>query len=809
MLISLDWIKDFVAIKDDVNTKELESLFTLGVAEVEKTELVGDHLEKIKVAVVVEKEKHPEADKLNLVTFHLGDDKHLKVVCGAPNVTVGMKTAYAPLGVTLPNGLILEPKKIRGVLSEGMLCSESELGFSEESEGIIELNQDAPLGVTMLELYQLKKDLIFDIDNKSLTHRPDLWGHLGMAREFALLLNEKFNNRYTDKWVEQQREENKSNDPAPIKLKVDADSSCKGYYGISLNNITVGESPEWLKNRLLAVGLRPINNIVDISNYVMCELGHPLHIFDQDLISGGELHISKLKDKKSFVTLDEKERELIPGDTVISDKEKPLVLAGIMGGLSSGVTEKTKNIFIEVANWEAKDVRLTSTRLGLRTDSSSRYEKSLDSLQMLKTLYRTVEMVKELSPKSKVVGKLQYDGPKLDQKLLTINISLKKINRILGTTLSSEKVVDILSTLEFCVENNNDIFDVTVPSFRATKDIECDADLIEEIGRVIGYDNIEPVGPSLDIRPVALENRSKLMKDIREFLVLNSHATEIMTYPMVGDKILEKCQLQDPSLKLINSFSKDHDKMRVSLIPGMLDSASLNIKYQPEFKFFELGRVYLPDDKNFVKERLQLSLAFFHSSKSVYIDLVDTVNRLFNFLNISSQPVLKHEKFKNEIFHEEWVGNHPFEYHNFRVMGKLKGMATTLHPLMARKFKMKGNFSFALIDLEDFADQSRMAKIKYHPLPKFPGSIFDYTVTVSSDMHVSEIIDKLKKVKIKEIVSHKIVDIFMDKEADQKHVTLRTSFLDKSSTLSGDFLKSAEEEILSKLEQSGISLKQA
>ena len=250
MLISLDWIKDFVDIKDDVDTKELESLFTLGVAEVEKTEVVGDHLSKIKIAEVVEKEKHPEADKLNLVTFHIGDGKNLKVVCGAPNVKIGMKTAYAPLGVTLPNGLTLEPKKIRGVLSEGMLCSEEELGFSEESEGIIELPADAPLGMTTLEYYKLKKDLIFDIDNKSLTHRPDLWGHLGMAREFALLVDNPLKNPYDQSWLDKSQKENKDTAKAPITLKVEKDSSCLGYFGISLNNVTVGESPEWLKNRL-------------------------------------------------------------------------------------------------------------------------------------------------------------------------------------------------------------------------------------------------------------------------------------------------------------------------------------------------------------------------------------------------------------------------------------------------------------------------------------------------------------------------------------------------------------------------------
>jgi phenylalanyl-tRNA synthetase beta chain len=807
MLISIDWIKDFVQLPEGLTPKEVGEKFTLATAEVEDVLTVGAHLAKIRVVEVTEKEKHPEADKLNLVTFTTGDET-FKVVCGAANVKVGMRTAYAPLGITLPNGLTLEPKKIRGVLSEGMLCSEEELGFAEESAGIIELASDAPLGMNMIELFNESQDILLDVDNKSLTHRPDLWGHFGLAREFSTVFDKELSDPFTTEWTEKFKAL-QTNDEAPMKIKVDSDSSSLGYFGLSVDNVTVAESPAWLKKRLKAVGLRPINNIVDISNYVMLELGMPLHIFDRDKISGDTVNIRRNGTESKFTTLDEIERDLLPYDTVIADGEKPLVLAGIMGGLNSGVDENTKNIFIEVANWKAAEVRKTSTRLGLRTDSSSRYEKTLDSLLLERTLLRTLEYVLKESPEAKVVGQIQYDGPDLSEiKTVKIKSSAASLVRQLGKEVSFDEMKKIFTSLDFQIEGNAESFEVTVPSYRATKDVECESCLLEEIGRIIGFDNIEPVSPKIDVFPVKLTPAQKLHRKIRDFMVYHGESFEVMTYPMVGEALLKKAMWPvDRGLELINALSKDTELMRTSMIPSFLEAVSKNAKNMDQCKFFELGRTYHADDKDFRKEKSMVGIVHYSKEETPFMNVANDTMRLLDSVNVNYQLSERHPKFKNNIVDEEWKGVHPFEFYNIRIQGKMDGVILSIHPIVLKQFKIKGHVSIALVDMSPFEEREIKDKTKYLPLPKFPGSTFDCTVVTSTDTEVAKVINSLNKVKIKELQSTKIVDVFKMSE-EEKSVTIRAHFLDRDKTLSGDFITEASNKIVATLEKAGFPLKQ-
>lgn len=807
MLISIDWIKDFVQLPEGLSPKEVGEKFTLATAEVEDVLTVGAHLAKIRVVEVIEKEKHPEADKLNLVTFTTGDET-FKVVCGAANVTVGMKTAYAPLGITLPNGLTLEPKKIRGVLSEGMLCSEEELGFAEESAGIIELAKDATLGMNMLELFNETQDILLDVDNKSLTHRPDLWGHFGLAREFATVFDKELSNPFTSDWA-QSLKSHMTNDDAPMKISVESDSSSLGYFGLSVDNVVVKESPNWLKKRLKAVGLRPINNIVDISNYVMLELGMPLHIFDRDKIEGDTVFIKRNGADSKFTTLDEIERDLVSSDTVISDANKPLVLAGIMGGLNSGVDENTKNIFIEVANWKAAEVRKTSTRLGLRTDSSSRYEKTLDSLLLERTLLRTLEYVLKESPEAKVVGQIQYDGPDLT-KIETVKIksSASSLVRQLGKDVSFDEMKKIFESLDFVIEGSADAFEVTVPSYRATKDVECESCLLEEIGRIIGFDNIDPLSPKIDVFPVKLTPAQKLHRKMRDFMVYHGQAYEVMTYPMVGESLLKKAMWEvDRGLELINALSKDTELMRSSMIPSFLEAVSKNAKNSDEFKFFEIGRTYHADDKDFRKEKSMVGIVHYSKEATPFMNLVNDTMRLLDSTNVNYQLSERHPKFKNNIVNEEWKGVHPFEFYNLRIQGKMDGVILSIHPIVLKQFKIKGHVSISLVDLTPFEDREVKDKTKYLPLPKFPGSTFDCTVVTASDTPVGSVLAALNKVKIKELQATKIVDVFSMNDSE-KSVTLRSHFLDRDKTLSGDFITQASDKIVETLAKAGFPLKQ-
>jgi phenylalanyl-tRNA synthetase beta chain len=807
MLISIDWIKDFVNLPNDLTPDEIGNRFTMATAEVEGVITIGEFFEKIRVCQITEIEKHPEADKLNLVTFNYGEAETKRVVCGAANVKVGLKVPYAPLGVSLPNGLTLEPKKIRGILSEGMLCSEEELGYAEESAGLMELPEDAPIGQNLIEYFKETKDVLLDVDNKSLTHRPDLWGMYGHAREFATVFDLELKNPFSAEWSNKIKA-SFSSDASPVKPFIEGETSCLGYFGLSIDGVKVCDSPDWMKRRLNAVGLRPINNIVDISNYVMLELGIPNHIFDREEIKGDKIIIRHTGKEETFTTLDEEERKLVASDTMICDSERELCIAGIMGGLNSGVTEKTSKIFIEVANWKAAEVRRTSTRLGLRTDASQRYEKTLDTQLLERTVYRIVELVKELCPEAKVIGQLEYDGVDLSTfKNLVLTTSAKKISNVLGKEIPTEQVKKILTSLDFSIIEKGDEFEVIVPSYRSTKDIDCEADLVEEIGRVIGYDNIEPSSPMLTVAPVRLTEAQKLHRKVRDFLSYHSTAFEVNTYPMVGEKLLKKADWKRASdLELINSLSKDHEFMRDSMIPGFLESVALNCKNMDEFRFFELGRTYHDNEKTFSEEHSELGVVFYSKEETPFVDLVNNVERLMSSLNIPGDISERHPKFKNNLIPEEWKGCHPFEFYNIRIMGKMNGVIASIHPLVLRSFKIKGHVSIALLDLTAVEKQSMKDKTKYKPLAKFPGSTFDCTVVTNKDVAVGNVLSSLKKVKIKELASLKVVDVF-DLNETEKTVTLRVSFIDPEATLSGEFITEASQKIVSTLDKAGYPLK--
>lgn len=807
MLISTDWIKEFVTLPD-MSPKELGSKFTLATAEVEDVIMKGSHLKDICVVQITNINKHPEADKLNLVTFKVSETQTKEVVCGAANVRVGLKVPYAKVGVTLPGGLTLEPKKIRGIESHGMLCSATELGLGEDAKGLLELPDTAKIGQDMLSYLNESCDVLLDVDNKSLTHRPDLWGHYGMAREFATIFGNELKNPFHESWASNLKK-NFNNETSPVKPEVDLESAGLAYFGLSLDNVKVIESPDWLKKRITAVGLRPINSIVDISNYVMLELGIPLHIFDREKIAGNKVIIKKLSAPEKFTTLDKIERDLIAGDTVISDSSKPLVLAGIMGGLNSGVTETTTKIFIEVANWKAAMVRRTSTRLGLRSDSSQRYEKSLDSALCERTLLRTLELVLKLNPQAKVIGRPEYSGVDLSQApAAKIQTSIKRINQKLGTQIDESRIIGILKSLDFKIENKNGDLSIIAPTYRSTKDVEVEDDIVEEIGRMIGYDNITPVSPIGTIQAVRLLPHLALKRKIQDFLVMQAQALEVMTYPLVGDKLLIKAKWSqlNEALTLVNPVSIDHDRMRPSMIPGFLHVISENAKNYDEFRCFEIGRTYLPDDMNFNTEKNQLMIAYYSKEKNNFVALENTVEKLLNLLNIPFDFAEKNEKFMNQHLPHTWAGAHPHEYLNLKIMGQNHGVVSSIHPLILREFKIKGHVHVAIIDLSSFENKEAKDKTKYHPLPKFPHSDLDFTIVTNHDTAVGKIFDVIKSIRLKEISDRRLIDVYKMNDT-QKSVTIRVTLYDSDQTLTSEFLKNAGETIVSSLSKAGFNLK--
>ncbi|MBF0299163.1 MAG: phenylalanine--tRNA ligase subunit beta [Oligoflexia bacterium] len=869
MLISIDWIKDFVDldnIKDkdkSITKKEIQDKVTITTAEVEEVnETVSELFIKVRVVEIKSIKRHPDAEKLNLVTFSLGsefgsgNESELKeVVCGAANVRVGLKVPYAPLGSKFPDGLVLEAKKIRGVVSCGMLCSSKELGLGENSNGLLELPEQTKVGITFAEYLGEKSDVILNIDNKSLTHRPDLWGHFGMAREIAAMFETPLKNRFSNEWEKKMLAKIPAGSSSasgasgasksPIKIYFEGESAGLSYYGLSVSGVKIAESPEWMKRRLKNVGLRAINNIVDISNYVMLELGIPLHIFDRDLINDDKVIIRRVGGSENilFKTLDEIERELIPTDTIIANSKKPLVVAGIMGGLESGVNDNTTNIFIEVANWKAALIRRTSTRLGLRTESSQRYEKSLDSMLLKRNLLRTLELVLEFCPTAKVEGGIEYAGEKgdLEKAPLILETSAESISKQLGQQITLERMKEIFEALEFQVgekgreknqekgqEKGSVLLEITVPSFRATKDIDCEADLVEEIGRMIGYDTIKLVAPTSTIKTTRLSYTKEFHRQIQDFFVLHGKCLEIFTYPLVGERTLKDAlwdKLRDATsphylnqdLVLINALSKDHDRMRPSLIPSLLEAASLNQKYYDNFRLFEIGRFFDREttktgdntfNNAFVDEKNMLGLALFDKQENMFIEAANLIENLFKYCKLKVDLKEEIARLANKYIPVNWPGKHPKEFLNIMALGKIVGGIVTINPFIYKNFKMKGNLTIAVVDLSLFEESEgkQRTKINYKPIAKYPSATFDCTVIAESKIYVAQILDVLKKMKMNELVDCKIVDIF-PMNNNKKAVTVRNIFLDELQTLESERIKKCEDQVVATLAKSGFPLK--
>jgi phenylalanyl-tRNA synthetase beta chain len=563
-----------------------------------------------------------------------------------------------------------------------------------------------------------------------------------------------------------------------------------------------------MQQRLSACGMRPINNIVDISNYVMLEQGMPNHLFDRDTIRGNQIIVSENGEASTFVTLDEMERKMIASDSMVCDAEGPSSIGGIMGGLTSSVKDDTSRIFIEVANWIPERIRHTSTRLGLRTDASQRYEKSLDSHQLERTVLRILELVIESCPEAEVAGSLVSDGLTLSPPLV-IDLTIDRVNSILGTELDAAEVTRILETLEYSVETEGEVLNVTVPTYRATKDVEVDADLIEDIGRIYGYDRLIPVAPQNEITVVNLSAAKLLERKIQDFLVFRGRALEIYSYPLTGAKLLEQAgwDVMNENLVLANSLSPETDRMRPSLVPSLLEKAALNQKYHSRYRLFELGRSYLESEKDFSEDRHQLGIINFDKLESPFMDVVNLMGDLLENLGLNAQIQAPNGKFPNTVVPSNWVGKHPHEFLDIRVMGKTCGFIGSIHPLMLRNFKIKGNLVMAVLDITDFMNRPVKDQTKYKPLAKFPGSTFDCTVVADTDVPVAEVLSVLKKVKMKELEDVRIVDVY-PLSGEQKTITLRSWLLDREKTLSSEFLRSAEDQIVATLDKAGYPLKQ-
>lgn len=600
MYLSLNWVKNWIKLPD-LSKEAIGRDLTMKTVEVETIIDQKADFENIVVGRVKAIAPHPQADRLQVVEVNIGDSTQ-KVVCGGTNLRVGMLVAFAEIGARVRwHGqgelVTLARAKIRGVESSGMIASAAEIGlsnlFPQESEyAILDLSDFKKIkpGQNLAHALGLD-DIIIDIENKSINHRPDLWGQYGLARELAAIYKTKLR----DYKIANLTYQNK----IKIKVTVEDKDNCYRYMALALGNVKVQESPWWLKVSLQSVGIRPINNIVDITNYVMYELGQPLHAFDALRVKDHHIFVKKATAKDKFVTLDGQARKLPLESLMIADSTKNLAIAGIMGGQNSEISSETTDIILESACFRASSIRRISKALGLRSESSARFEKSLDPVVCETALAKAAEMILSLSPDSFVASNI-VDINNNPFKKLTLEVSESLINQRFGSIIPTAEIKDILKRLQFEVRHKAKTFYITVPTWRATKDISIPEDIVEEVARIYGYDNLQTSLPNISLKNPVLDIVSQAGQDIKNWLALSQEYTEIYTYPFANISWSQALGFDlSKQIKVKNALSPETGYLNISLLPNLLKAAEDNSRFYDDFKIFELQRVFDKNSKGF------------------------------------------------------------------------------------------------------------------------------------------------------------------------------------------------------------------
>ena len=576
MYISLNWIKDFVDLDGIDIINLIKNRFTLAVAEIEGIEEKGKDLSGVVTAKILSVENHPKSNKLHILKVDKGDEI-VDIVCGAPNVRVGMIVPLATIGATI-GGMTIAPANLAGVMSNGMCCSAKELGISDDHSGLYEFDAYTKLRVDVKGILPIE-DIVFEIDNKSLTNRRELWGHYGIAREISALTKRPL------KKLDVFEKDTSNLDKLDIKVNSD---TCFRYTSATMSGISKNASPMEMQIRLFYTGMRAINMLADVTNYVMLELGQPMHAFNNELVKS--IEVKNVESDTKFVTLDNTER-VLPKDTmVILGDGKISAVAGVMGGLDSEIKDNTSSVLIESACFHPAKVRRTATALGLRTEASARYEKSLDPKLTMTALARYIYLVQKIDDGAVVTSDIT-DVYNFHYDKKTIDISMGYINNYMGVELDEEFVVSTLKSLEFGVTQlGGGNLQIDVPSFRATKDIQGKPDIVEEVGRIYGYDNIKPKSCNMDVIPVDLQRKIADEYDIKYTLATKFNLSEIHTYLWYDYETNKMLGIKPTSyLRVINSLQKYNDELRSTLVPSQLKAVIDNKEDYSDFGVFEIG----------------------------------------------------------------------------------------------------------------------------------------------------------------------------------------------------------------------------
>lgn len=735
MYLSLDWLKDYVEIPKSVTPDDLGMKLTTHTVEIDGVEKQSDKFKNVVVGKIKEVNPHPNADRLRLAKVDVGTDV-LDIVCGAPNIAVGQLVPVALVGAVLPNGMEIKEAEVRGEKSCGMMCAEDELGLGDDHSGIIILEKRAKIGQSFGDYLKLE-DVIFEVDNKSITNRPDLWGHVGMAREISAFLGTKTKPKFNNLFSSEIKVDSKD---IKIEVKVENQDLCPRYMAVAMDGIEIKDSPEWMRERLIAVGMRPINSIVDITNYVMLELGQPIHAFDQTKID--KIVVRTAKKNEEITTLDGKKRKLSSEDLVITDGKKPVAIAGVMGGENSEVENSTKSIVIEVANFNPVSTRKTSQRQDLRTEASARFEKSLDPNLCETTIARVVELVKELNPDARVVSSVVDQKKfKLDQG--PIDLSLEWLNNIIGQKIEEKKVVDIFTKLGFEVKSKKENLQVTIPTWRATKDISIKEDLVEEVARTIGYDNINPKAPKVEMLAPLVNQERLFVRRVKNILSQGAKLTEVYNYSFVGEELLNKFEINySDYIRLANPILTQHTMLRQNLATNLFGVVKNNQARQEDIKIFEIGNVFLSLDGENLKEG-KGSEKLPYQEKRLGIILAKTKNNdllrdLKGVLQYLSSYFGLDLEFKQSEATPSWANKN--DATQVVVEGKMVGSILGISQAVKQKLGIKKEAMIAEISLREiYKLYSKKPYKVYQEYEKFPPAVRDLAFVVEAKVLYSDI----------------------------------------------------------------------
>jgi phenylalanyl-tRNA synthetase beta chain len=792
MIVTYNWLREFVDF--DLSPVDLAELLTMLGLEVERMESLGADMDDVVVAVVEERSEHPNANKLSLCRVNTGSDT-LSVVCGARNFKVGDKVALAQIGTVLPGDLKIKRSTIRGEESFGMLCSERELGLAEDSAGIMVLPPEYRLGTPVFEALGLK-DTLFEI---GLTpNRADCLSVVGVAREIAAKLGKKITS------PSHALKESETLITAAASVVVEDHHLCPRYTARHITGCRIAPSPQWLINRLNAVGIRSINNVVDVTNYVLMEYGHPLHAFDFDLIAGGAIVVKRAGEGERFTTLDGQERLLNPSDLTICDTGKTVALAGIMGGENSEITPGTTNILLESAYFNPSAIRLTGKRLGLHTESSHRFERGADIDILPKALDRAAALIAELAGGTVARGIIDLYPVKILRKSIQVRVS--RVNQLLGINLEAETIRDIFLRLEFEVDPvEHGVFNVRIPSFRV--DIEREIDLIEEVARLNGYENIPATMPKARVFSDRPARHQRMEKLLRELMVAQGF-NEVINFSFIAPDALDKLRLTEGdsrrrTVALLNPLVDEQSVMRTTLLPGLLQSAARNLSYRClNQRIFELRRVYLPRDGEELPDE-PLCLAGLitgrrepegWSQPDLPTDFYDIKGIVENICDACILPGVAYDAGYPESFY------HPGKACAIRVADEEIGSIGEIHPDVQEGFGLEQPVYYFEINFERLIAHAGETATIATP-SRFPDTFRDIAMLVDDETEFESILQCVRHLGIKEIEEAGIFDLYKGEHipSGKKSVAIRIRYRSPDRTLTDDEVNRLHQRVITSL----------